>query len=65
MMLLCRTRDRTETEKFRAANTGVHGDGRRTGKPIKECQMVMAVLIVLEPKEDLPLLHQQGQAARR
>lgn len=39
--------------------------GEGPGKPIKECRLVTVVLTVFEPKEDLPVLHQQGQAARR
>jgi hypothetical protein len=39
--------------------------GEGAGKPIKECRMATVVLTLFEPKEDLPLLHQQGQAARR
>lgn len=39
--------------------------GEGPGKPIKECRMVTVALTLFEPKEDLPLLHQQGQAARR
>jgi len=39
--------------------------GEGAGKPIRECRMATVVLTVFEPKEDLPLLHQQGQAARR
>lgn len=39
--------------------------GEGAGKPIKECRMATVVLTLFEAKEDLPLLHQQGQAARR
>lgn len=39
--------------------------GEGAGRPIKECRMVTVVLSLFEAKDDLPLLHQQGQAARR
>lgn len=39
--------------------------GEGPGKPIKECRLVTVVLTLFEPKEDLMLWHQQGQAARR
>lgn len=39
--------------------------GEGPGKPLKECRMATVVLTVFEPKEDLVLWRQQGQAARR
>ena len=39
--------------------------GEGPGKPIRECRLVTVVLTLFEPKEDLVLWHQQGQAARR
>jgi len=39
--------------------------GEGAGKPIKECRLVTVALTLFEAKDDLPLLHQQGQAARR
>jgi len=39
--------------------------GEGAGKPIRECRLVTVILTLFEPKDDLPLLRQQGQAARR
>lgn len=39
--------------------------GEGAGKPLKACRMATVVLTLFEPKEDLVLWHQQGQAARR
>ncbi|KAJ8138957.1 hypothetical protein OY671_007830, partial [Metschnikowia pulcherrima] len=39
--------------------------GEGPGKPLKECRMATVVSTVFEPKEDLVLWRQQGQAARR
>jgi hypothetical protein len=39
--------------------------GEGAGKPIKGCQLVTAALTVIEAREDVALIRQQGQAARR
>ena len=39
--------------------------GEGPGKPLKECRLVTVILTLIEPKEDLVLLRQQGQPARR